>query len=48
MQLEAGGGYEMEYRILLPDETQRWIGARARWVAGEIAKALASLVFPLI
>ena len=36
--LEAGSGYEMEYRILLPDGTQRWIGARARWVAGDNRK----------
>jgi Signal transduction histidine kinase regulating C4-dicarboxylate transport system len=28
----------MEYRVLLPDGTQRWIGARARWVAGDNRK----------
>ena len=36
--LETGGGYEMEYRVLLPDGTQRWIGARARCVAGDNRK----------
>src|SRR6267142_3368730 len=28
--LETRSGYEIEYRVLLPDGTQRWIGARAR------------------
>jgi PAS domain S-box-containing protein len=36
--LETRSGYEMEYRVLLPDGTQRWIGARARWVAGDNRK----------
>src|SRR6266403_3306989 len=27
--LETLSGYEIEYRVLLPDGTQRWIGARA-------------------
>lgn len=29
------GGYEIEYRTLLPDGTVRWIGGRARCVKGE-------------
>jgi len=36
--IETGGGYEIEYRVLLPDGTQRWIGARARCVAGDNRK----------
>ena len=36
--LETHSGYEIEYRILLPDGTQRWIGARARCVAGDNRK----------
>jgi PAS domain S-box-containing protein len=36
--LETRSGYEMEYRVLLPDGTQRWIGGRARWVAGDNRK----------
>jgi PAS domain S-box-containing protein len=36
--IETGGGYEIEYRALLPDETLRWIGARARFVAGDNRK----------
>src|SRR4029077_20282974 len=33
--IETQGHYEIEYRILLPDGTLRWIGGRARCVAGE-------------
>jgi two-component system sensor kinase FixL len=33
--LETQGGYEIEYRTLLPDGTVRWIGARARCVSDE-------------
>ena len=36
--LETRSGYEMEYRVLLPDGTQRWIGGRARCVAGDNRK----------
>ena len=36
--IETGGGYEIEYRVLLPDGAQRWIGARARCVAGDNRK----------
>ena len=36
--IETGGGYEIEYRVLLPDGTLRWIGARARCVAGDNRK----------
>jgi PAS domain S-box-containing protein len=36
--IETGGGYEIEYRVLLPDGTQRWIGARGRYVAGDNRK----------
>jgi signal transduction histidine kinase len=36
--IEIGGGYEIEYRVLLPDETLLWIGARARCVAGDNRK----------
>jgi PAS domain S-box-containing protein len=38
--LETCSGYEMEYRVLLPDGTQRWIGARARWIAGDNRKGV--------
>jgi PAS domain S-box-containing protein len=37
--IETQGEYEMEYRILLPDGTLRWIGARGRCVSGENGKA---------
>src|SRR4029453_4350388 len=33
--IETRGGYEIEYRVLLPDGTQRWIGGRGRCVAGD-------------
>ena len=33
--IETQGGSEIQYRILLPDGTVRWIGARARCVADE-------------
>ena len=33
--IETQGGYEIEYRVLLPDGTLRWIGARGRCVTGE-------------
>jgi PAS domain S-box-containing protein len=33
--IETRSGYEMEYRVLLPDGTQRWIGGRGRCVAGD-------------
>jgi PAS domain S-box-containing protein len=33
--IETRGGYEMEYRVLLPDGTQRWIGGRGRCVTGD-------------
>jgi len=33
--IETGGGYEIEYRVLLPDGTQRWIGGRGRCITGE-------------
>jgi len=36
--IEARGGYEIEYRLLLPDGTLRWIGARGRCVAGKNGK----------
>jgi two-component system, LuxR family, sensor kinase FixL len=32
--IETRSGYEMEYRVLLPDGSQRWIGGRGRCVAG--------------
>src|SRR5207249_3677087 len=35
---ETQGEYEIEYRILLPDGTLRWIGARGRCVAGKNGK----------
>jgi PAS domain S-box-containing protein len=38
--IETGGGYEIEYRVLLPDGTQRWIGGRGRCVAGDNRKGL--------
>ena len=38
--IETGGGYEIEYRVLLPDGTHRWIGARARCVTGENRKGV--------
>ena len=31
--IQTQGGYEIEYRILFPDGTVRWIGARARCVS---------------
>jgi PAS domain S-box-containing protein len=33
--IETRGGYEIEYRVLLPDGTPRWIGGRGRCVTGE-------------
>lgn len=36
--LETRSEYEIEYRVLLPDGTQRWIGGRARCVAGDNRK----------
>jgi signal transduction histidine kinase len=36
--IEPGAEYEIEYRVLLPDGTQRWIGGRARCVAGDNRK----------
>jgi PAS domain S-box-containing protein len=36
--IETGGGYEIEYRVLLPDGTLRWIGGRGRCVAGDNRK----------
>jgi two-component system, LuxR family, sensor kinase FixL len=33
--IETRGGYEIEYRILLPDGTLRWIGSRGRCVTAE-------------
>ncbi len=36
--IETGGEYEIEYRVLLPDGTQRWIGGRARSVAEDNRK----------
>jgi PAS domain S-box-containing protein len=33
--IETGDGYEIEYRVLLPDGTQRWIGGRGRCITGE-------------
>ena len=32
--IETHGGYEIEYRAVLPDGIQRWIGGRARCVKG--------------
>jgi len=36
--IETRGEYEIEYRVLLPDGTLRWIGARGRYVTGENGK----------
>ncbi len=36
--INTEGGYEVEYRILLPDGTIRWIGGRARSVSDENGK----------
>jgi PAS domain S-box-containing protein len=36
--IETRGEYEIEYRLLLPDGTTRWIGARGRYVTGENGK----------
>ena len=36
--IETRGGYEIEYRILLPGGTVRWIGGRGRCVTGENRK----------
>ena len=33
--IETKGGYEIEYRTLLPDGTIRWMGGRGRFVNGE-------------
>ena len=33
--IETQGEYEIEYRVLLPDGTLRWIGGRGRCVAGK-------------
>jgi C4-dicarboxylate-specific signal transduction histidine kinase len=33
--IQSQGGYEMEYRICLPDGAMRWIGGRGRCVTGE-------------
>jgi PAS domain S-box-containing protein len=33
--IETRSGYEIEYRVFLPDGTLRWIGARGRCVTGE-------------
>lgn len=33
--IETRGGYEIEYRVLLPDGTQRWIGGRGRCLTGD-------------
>ena len=33
--IESRSGYEIEYRILLPDGTPRWISSRGRCVTGE-------------
>jgi two-component system sensor kinase FixL len=38
--IETRSGYEMEYRVVLPDGTQRWIGGRGRCVAGDNRKGL--------
>jgi len=37
--IETQGEYEIEYRIVLPDGTLRWIGGRGRCVPGENGKA---------
>jgi two-component system, LuxR family, sensor kinase FixL len=36
--IETQGGYEIEYRLLLPDGTLRWIGARGRYLTGRNRK----------
>ncbi len=36
--VETRGEYEIEYRVLLPDGTLRWIGGRGRCVTGENRK----------
>ena len=36
--IETRAGYDIEYRLLLPDGTLRWIGARGRYVAGRNRK----------
>ena len=36
--IETRSKYEIEYRVLLPDGTLRWIGARGRCVTGENGK----------
>ena len=36
--IETQSKYEIEYRVLLPDGTLRWIGARGRCVTGENGK----------
>jgi PAS domain S-box-containing protein len=36
--IETRGGYEIEYRVLLPDGTLRWIGSHGRCVTGENGK----------
>ena len=36
--IETYGEYEIEYRVLLPDGTLRWIGGRGRCVTGENGK----------
>jgi PAS domain S-box-containing protein len=38
--IETGGGYEIEYRILLPDGNLRWIGERGRCVTGKNRKGI--------
>src|SRR5512132_678309 len=41
--IKTQGGYEIEYRILLPDGTVRWIGGRARCV-GDAESTLTRLL----
>ncbi len=36
--IETQGGYEIEYRALLPDGTLRWISSRGRYVTGRNRK----------
>jgi len=36
--IQTQGGYEIEYRVVLPDGTLRWIGGRGRCVTGENRK----------
>jgi PAS domain S-box-containing protein len=38
--IETRGGYEIEYRVLLPDGTLRWMGARGRCVTGERGRGI--------